>query len=110
MEIIKQINGKEYGFKFTLLTLKKFCEYKKIEFEDFFNYWKKNSVDSINTLLCAAVDVYSQGKQLLNEYQMDELIEQMSQDDLDSIFDIFWKGLEGWIQKLGIKTKGEKKN
>ena len=109
MEITKKINGKEYGFKFTLLTLKKFCEYKDIGLNEFNSFLKKNYIDSVNTLLCAAIDVYTKGKDLLDEYQVDELIEQMTQEELTEILSICWSSMDGWIQKLGIKAEKEVK-
>jgi hypothetical protein len=110
MEITKKIGSKQYGFKFTLLTLKKFCEYKSIELGEFNTFLKKNYIDSVNTLLRAAIDVGSEGKVLLSEYQVDDLIEQMTQDELTEILNACWQSMDGWVQKLGIKTKGEKKN
>ena len=109
MEITRKINGKEYGFKFTLLTLKKFCEYKDIELDRFDDFFQKNFADGINTLLRASIDVHSKGKQVLDEYQMDELIETMSEKDLTDIYLSFQQSLTGWVNKIALSMPGAKK-
>lgn len=109
MEITKTIDDKEWGFKFTLLTLKKFCEYKNIEVDKFDEFIRANFVDAMNTLLRAAIDVHSKGEKLLNEYEMDELIEKMTQEELTDIYKCYQDSLEGWVNKLILTPAKPKK-
>lgn len=110
MEITKKINGTEYGFKFTPLTTKKVCDYKKINLIDIEDYISKNPTDGINALFRAAIDVYSKGEKSLNEYEMDELIEQMSDEDFTDIYTCSVESQQGWITKIqSLSTKAKKK-
>jgi len=112
MIIEKTIGGKKYSFKFTSLTNRKVCDLKGIEFWEYDNFSVNDYTAWVNYLLRAAIDVESQGKTILSEYEMDDLIEEMAQKDLQDIVNGYLKTVRNLKDKYGIKVEGgeEKKN
>jgi hypothetical protein len=109
MEITKKIGGKEYGFKFTPFTTQVAAEYLKVDLADVQEYINKNSINGVNALFRAAIDVYSKGDKSLNKYEMDDLLEQMTDDDFLDIYTCAIEGQQGWITKIQTVTLNSKK-
>ncbi len=109
MEITKKINGKEYGFKFTPYTTQVAAEYLKINLADIQEYIDKNSISGMNALFRAAIDVYSKGDKSLTPYEMDDLLDKMSDDDFIDIYTCALEGQQGWITKIQTITLDNKR-
>lgn len=102
MEIVKKVSDKEYGFKFTNLTIVKYCQLRGIEFHEFDEDRKNNFLASNNCMLRAAVDVYSKGTVQLSEYECDDLIEQMSQDEFNEVMGVYVQSMSSMLSKLTL--------
>lgn len=104
---VKNIGGRELGFKFTLLTITKYCEIRGIDFSDYDKDMAENFNVSSNVLFRAAVDVYSQGKVKLSEYEMDDLFEQMTNEDYTDLMEAYHEGMMSALGKMGAKSSGK---
>jgi len=109
MIIEKTIGKEKYVFKFTSLTMRKICEYENIEFHQYDKFTINTCDKWINSLLRVALDVESQGKIILSEYEMDDLIEEMAQKDLQDIINSYFKSVKNLKEKYKIKIDGEVK-
>jgi hypothetical protein len=99
-EVKITISGKEYGFKFTNLTIVKYCELRGIEFHQFDKDMSTNITASNNAMFRAAIDVFSKGQSKLTEYEADDLIEQMSQEDYTSVMRAYGEGMRNIVTRL----------
>ena len=83
--MIIKVNNKNYTFKFTIWTIEKTCELLGIGLDEYDDYLKANSIKGMNALFRAALDVGTQGEIILNQYEIDNLIEQMVKKDFYEI-------------------------
>lgn len=107
--VVKNIGGQDVGFKFGMLTLKKFSEKQDLEFYQLFEGDPKgraNIFSSYLVLFQCANTVYNKGKEP-SEYEVDEWIDQMSQQDLQDIWDCAALSMRNLTEK--IAGSGEKK-
>jgi len=112
--ITKQIGNREVGFKFSMLTLRKYSEKQQVEFYELFDSTEGKGVSlfsSYITLFQCAIMVYNKGKEP-TEYEVDDLISEMSQDDLQDVWNCCEKSYNDITDKIkaGDKKKqlGEK--
>jgi hypothetical protein len=107
-EVKETINGKEYEFKFTDLTLIQYCRLRDIDFSDLQDDMVKNVLLSNNTILRAAYWVATKGE-TMSEFDMDDLIEQMPQEVYDRIFEAYLKSITSMSLRLSSKSVIKKK-
>lgn len=92
-----------------MLTLKKYCDRRNIEFSDYDNDLNKNPVIGVQTLYAAAIDVGSKGQRILSEYEIDDLIESMEKQDLVDIYNCYADSLESMVTKMLEEGDSKKK-
>jgi len=108
MEIKKTVDGKEYGFRFSALTLELFSEKLNCEFSEIFDNLSSRPLSSVIDLVWCANTVYNKGEEL-SRYDIDEIIDKMDQGDLQDIWQVF----EDEIPKIAgkfTKKKPEEKS
>lgn len=109
MEIVKTIDGKKRGFKFTMLTFQHFSDHTGVEFGGIMDHLKTKTLGSIVTLLWAANTVYEKGKNgRISRYDVDDWIAKMSQEDLQDVWDCFTESTKVLIKNLP-QTDAKKK-
>jgi hypothetical protein len=84
--ITVKVNGKDYKFKFTIWTIEKVCDMRGIELGDYDKFMKSRRIIGMNMLFRAGLERGTDGKVILNEYEMDELVEKMGRDDVYKIY------------------------
>lgn len=100
-----KIGKKEYGFKFTMITLEKLSEKigqaegRKIEYNELFDYLQGEPFGTLRRICVCSNKVYNEGKEM-TEYQMDELIDQMSGEQITQIRDSFSSSLVRMMEKF----------
>jgi hypothetical protein len=100
MIVKKKINGKEYGFKFTDLTVIEYCRQRGIDFSDLFEDESKNILLSNNMMFRCAVWNYNEGKDMPSEFEMDNLINDMPQEDYDEIYNAYFQSMNSMAMRL----------
>ncbi len=109
MEIVKTINGKKRGFKFTMLTLQYFSDHTGVEFSEIIEHLQQKTLGSIVILLLSANTVYTKGKNgQISKFDVDEWISHMDQSDLQDVWDVFMESTQQIIGQLP-KAKDVKK-
>ena len=106
-QIVKKIGDKEVGFKFTMLTIRKYCEMRGITFNEYDKDMSENVFISSNTLFRAAVDVWSKGERNLTEYEMDDLLEDMTQQDYADILKCYSDGMVSALSLVPTKSNNK---
>lgn len=101
--VVKKINGKNYGFKFNVLTFQLFSDMSGVEFGDMGTHFQGKPFGSILKMISAGYEVYNEGKGL-SEYKMADLIDEMSQEDFQDIWNSFEINFTKYVSKF------EKKN
>ncbi|MDX1315084.1 MAG: hypothetical protein R3356_06250 [Eudoraea sp.] len=104
-QIVKTIGDREYGFQFNMLTIRKYCEYRGIDFSDYDNDFASDIMVTSEVLFKAAADVYSKGKVILDEYELAELFENMTNDEYKEIITCYSEGMRG---AYSVYTGGKK--
>lgn len=123
MEIVKKINGKDRGFKFTIKTLEYFSELKGCDFAQVWEILKSRSLFCTPGILFCAHKCYMKGDvvksrkkgknpgqetvEYLTEFDMDDWIMSMAQGDLQEIWDCFEDSLPKVFEKFTDKKKQE---
>ena len=105
--MIIKVNNKNYTFKFTIWTIEKTCELLGIGLNEYDDYLKANSIKGMNALFRAALDVGTQGEIILNQYEIDNLIEQIAKEDFYKIYKDYLNSLEQIAIKLAPFMKEE---
>jgi len=106
-EIVKTIEGKKRGFKFSLLTIQHFSDYTGIEFGDVMDEMKKRVLESLVVMLWCANTVYEKGKNgKISKYDVDDWIMKMEQEDLQDIYNCFGEFSKSLVDRL---PKGDTK-
>lgn len=112
MECIKKIKyGKEeIGLRFSMLTLKKFCEIEKCEFFEIDKRMAERPDSALISLVSSAHDVYTEGAPILsNEYKVDAFIQEISADEYSEIMEGYYSSIQEYIDKMS-NAKKKKKN
>ena len=107
--IVKKVDGKEYGFKFTNLTLIKYCQKRDIPLSDFDKDVNKNFLLSNSVMLQCAYEVYNKGEKTLNDYDVDDFLSVLSDEDHAEIFSCYAESMRGMITKFLPKGDSKKK-
>jgi len=100
-----KIGKKEHGFKFTMITLEKLTEKlgqaegRKIEYHELFDYLHTEPFGTLRMICVCANMVYNEGKEL-TEYQMDEVIDQMSGEQIIQVRNAFKDSLVRMMEKF----------
>jgi hypothetical protein len=105
-EVVKTIGDKQRGFKFTNLTIEKYCKIRGIEFFQFDDDRRNNILASNNAMFRAAIDVYSKGQDIIDEYECDDMIEKMAQEDFNDIIKAYVESMSTMLVKLTGATEG----
>lgn len=98
-QIIKNIDGKDVGFLFTMITVQKICEAMDIELWQFLESMRSNPFSMINVSLQKGNEVFTKGK-AVTEYEVDAWIESMSDEDLEQIWETFKNGFASAFKRL----------
>jgi len=107
-EIVKEINGTKYGFKFTNLTLIRYCERRGIDLSDFDKDVEKNFLLSNSVMMQCAYEVYNKGEQSLTDYEIDDLLTAMSDEDHREVFACYSTSITSMVAKF-LPVSGSKK-
>ena len=108
MEVKIKVDGKEYGFKFTMITVEKLGKRVGKEYHEVFDYLAKEPFGALNNVFVVANMVYNKGE-AMDEYEMDELLEKMSEDQIRELRDAFRESLSKMIEKFASLGKEESK-
>ena len=106
--VVTKIDGKEYGFKFTMITLEKLGKRVELEYHEIFDYLKKEPFGALNNVFVVANMVYNRGEEM-NEYEMDDLITKMNEDQIRELRNAFRESLAKMIEKFASLAKEESK-
>ena len=107
--ITKEIGDREVGFKFSMLTLRKYSEKQQVEFYELFDSTEGRSTNPFSSYIAlfqCAIMVYNKGKEP-TEYEVDDLISEMSQADLQDVWNCCEQAYKDITDKM--KIKGDKK-
>jgi hypothetical protein len=104
-----KVNNKSYDFKFTIWTIERTCELLGIDLNDFDDKIKGSPIKGINALYRAALERGSKGKQVLNEFEMDDLVEQMTREDFYAIYKDYLNSIEAVAMKISGFSEPKKK-
>ena len=107
-QIVKKIGGKNVGFRFNMLTIRKYCEERGIDFSDYDKDFASDIFATSEVLFKCAIDVYSEGKTILNEYQSAALFEEMTNEQFQEISECYAKGMKGALSVFKVKVNNEK--
>lgn len=107
-QIVKKIGEKEVGFKFTMLTITKYCEMRNIPFSEYDKDMASNVFITSNTLLRAAIEVYTRGEETPSEYDVDDLFSQITQKDYQDIIKCYAEGMNSAFSLILKKTPEKK--
>jgi len=102
--IVKKINGKDRGFKFSLLMLELFSEKSGISLPGIAEHLEGKPFKSIIILLWAANKVYNKGKEV-TDYEIDDWMSTMSQEDFQDIWNCFEDSTVDLLGKIEGGTK-----
>lgn len=109
--IVKKIGGQEVGFKFGMLTLNKYSEKQQLEFYELFEQNKNakhiNIFSSYITMFQCANMVYNKGKEA-TEYEVDDWISEMSQDDLQDIWECCEQSYKDIVERVKARNTEKK--
>ena len=108
--VVITIGKKKRGFKFSMLTLEYFSEHTGVEFGDIFDHLKSKPVGSIIYLFLAANTVYEKGKNgSVSKFDVDDWIQEMSNEDYRSIIDCWNYSMMQIIKRLKSEDDEEGK-
>lgn len=100
-----EVNGKKVGFKFTILTMTDFCKRRGCNFSDYDKQFTNDPTGAVLDLLVCANNVHEKGNGM-NVYEMDELIEAMTNDQLQEVMNEHSAGFVSFVDKFsGSKKK-----
>ena len=103
--MIVDIDGKKIGFRFTILTMRDFCELRKCKFSEYDKQFVDDPAGAVLDLLTCANNVHEKGAGM-TVYEMDEVIESMTNEQLQSVMDEHAAGFISFIDKFsGSKKK-----
>lgn len=109
--IVKTIGGQEVGFKFSMLTLKKYSAKQQLEFYELFEQNKNakhvNIFSSYIALFQCAIAVYNKGDEP-NEYEVDDLISDMEQGDLQDIWECCEQSYKDIVERVKARNTEKK--
>ena len=108
-DIVVTVKDRELGFRFNNLTIDKYCRMRGIPFSDFDDDIMNNIAIANNVMFRCAIDVYSRGEVLIDEYEMEELIDEMSQEDYNSILKTLTSGMKSMLERFVGATQSIKK-
>ena len=97
-----KVNNKSYNFKFTIWTIERACELAGVELNGFDEFMSNHRVKGMLILFCAALEIGSKGKQILNEFDMDDLIDKMKKEDFFNLYKEYLTSIE----QIAIKVSG----
>jgi hypothetical protein len=109
-DLIIEIDKVNYGFRFNMATIKIFTLLNKGEFFDLQAMLVNAPHVVAMNIIIAAHDVYTRGRKRLNDYEVGDLVEKMSQDDLLSIYNHFVDSIKILSDKIKIEGEEEKKS
>ena len=108
--VVITIGKKKVGFKFTMLTLQYFSDHTGIEFGDILDELKRKILSSIVILFWSANTVYEEGKNgKVTKFTVDDWISQMSQEELQSVWDCFTESSRNIIANMPKGQEAKKK-
>lgn len=105
-QISKTIKKEEYVFAFSFLTIKKYCDIKSITVSEFDQNIEEDG--DINTLFRAAVDVATKGEVQIDEYEMDELLNEISDKDFVGVYKCYLNSVESIAVRMATVVKNIK--
>ena len=103
-----KVGKKEYGFKFTMITLERLAKRSEKEYHELFDYLAGEPFAALNNIFICANAVYNQGEEM-SEYEMDEVIDKMSGDQIVQVRDAFRDSLVRMMEKFQSFTSEAKK-
>lgn len=106
-KVIK-ISDKDYGFKFTMKTLELIRDKTGTEYHEFIDHAARQPFAVLSDILICANKVYSRGEEI-DEYDMDDLIEAMTGEQLQTLWTAFEESFVHLAEKMKSMRDGAKK-
>jgi hypothetical protein len=107
--VVIEIDGQQYGFKFTLLTLEMMCEKNNLEYHELLEAATSKPFSVLNMIFQAGYERYHDGKKSLDKFTADDLIERMDDKDLQKIWNDFEMIFTRLADRMQILREGPKK-
>ena len=99
MDVVVKVEGKDYGFRFTMITLEKLGRRVGKEYHEIFDYLQKEPFGAMNNIFVCGNMVYNKGEEM-SEYDMDDLIEAMTADQIKEVRSAFSESLAKMLDKF----------
>jgi hypothetical protein len=110
-DLVIKVDGKEYGFRFTNLTLRLMTDRAGLALSDLLDMATSKPIHFVMDMVWASNKVYSRLEKELSDVEVDNLIEEMSQDQMNEFYSSFLASIEKVGKKLSPKNEEEvKKN
>ena len=106
--VTTNVNSKEYGFKFNMLSLKLFLDKCEIDVSDLDTFIESKPLDGILNMLQTANKVYNKGAEV-DLYEIGDVFDNMPQEDFNKIWGMFIESITDFTKKVSAAGEAKKK-
>jgi|GEM_PF-3588230 len=107
--VVISVDAQDYGFKFTLKSLDLICDKGGFDYHELLDAAAKKPFSVINLILQGGYENYHRGEKSLDVYQVDDLIEGMTPEQLQQVWECFELSFTRLADRMAALREGSKK-